>query len=628
MSQTLARSFWPITIELCKDEQSSHDVYKRVFERCATCENCHIGNVSLSRFIYTTPGMKAVKSGLEESLKGSLSTSTPCQAKNLLTQIVKMPCSDLREQLELLGTISNYHWWPYLDSQGKPVSSEARSYSTFLLWHPQQAEGVFIPTDFVPSSLRNQVVYYGWHNDTLCHRLCRTIQQALRGDVGGLNVLVPDRERDFHNPNPPKRRRVTSRIVPQAEDLASVLGLDTEELDLADIDNMADSRTLFGQFQDDLITDSLMIWREHTVDSDTVLMNDYCPSTGRLLPQKFVHVTSEGDQTTCTCKTFLLNELAARKKSGPELNEPPQEIDDIVLEERASCMHCRFFKEHLEEISPSMIEEQDEDKIPYFLRSINENLDTVGNPIVHLGSYGNTTKFSVRGCEDDKLKFCVVHLTIYQGECWAKCLSGSCQASGERNKKKFPKVGELSKDSKVCSHLSRVMQNFETVKGEMAFFSPEYVAQNQEGEGEGETLNEDPVQFSKKPLVSFNIESGLWEAEAVSDSACRDQFDEVLVEKTGSRLRYIDKERIRRGVYEGPTLVPEGETCSCGGNLDKVFKYNLTVYTRNVSEQIEIPPQNSRASDYVLTIEPLKCQQSSYAEYNRVFERCATMREL
>ena len=108
------------------------------------------------------------------------------------------------------------------------------------------------------------------------------------------------------------------------------------------------NRNLYSTFSQQVITDGIIQWHKHSEHEDTVVMGDCNPSTGTLSPLSYVHVTriandanSEGILLKCTCHIY--NTIQCAGLSGIDLSQG----QDAVLDNSMTCMHCRFFKEHL-----------------------------------------------------------------------------------------------------------------------------------------------------------------------------------------------------------------------------------------------------------------------------------------
>ncbi len=346
-------------------------------------------------------------------------------------------------------------------------------------------------------------------------------------------------------------------------EVAETLGIAADSVDIPE----GVDRSLYTAFREE-ISGSFMIWRHHSQQKDVVVMNDYCSSTGKLQPQGFVHVTGESWaeghlKVSCTCRTYSILQQSVNTEEA--------------LDPTLTCMHCRFFLEHLQNVDPSQLGED----IPNYLQCIQDNVDKVGNPVVCLGSSANTTKFSVVG-QDGTHTF--VHMTIHLKDCWAKCLSGSCQIKYLLNKKKIPKEPiPLYQSDKLCPHLNTVFANIEVVIEDMDFFFGSDVSVV----GEEEIDSFVPEKDEPTPNVHFNVQTGLWEGKSLTSQSSTDMFSEKLITKTALRLSHFRQENFSCGMYSAPALAPPPGSCECGGNLEVKHKFRTKVYCREVSDAID-----------------------------------------
>ncbi len=92
------------------------------------------------------------------------------------------------------------------------------------------------------------------------------------------------------------------------------------------------------------MSEGVLVWRKFSDNLDIVAMSDYSPVTGKIMPLKYIHVnavrTEEGGVfVKCSCSMCQTIESVAIRRSHLELGE------DVVLDPKFTCMHCRFFVE-------------------------------------------------------------------------------------------------------------------------------------------------------------------------------------------------------------------------------------------------------------------------------------------
>ncbi len=94
-------------------------------------------------------------------------------------------------------------------------------------------------------------------------------------------------------------------------------------------------------FKQSIIEGCVLKWRVHTPETDILVMNDYSPETGELLPQGFVNVArhTKGPIYSCTCHIYMYRMLLAIGTNNI--------TQDEILSEDMTCMHCRFMTEVL-----------------------------------------------------------------------------------------------------------------------------------------------------------------------------------------------------------------------------------------------------------------------------------------
>ena len=110
-------------------------------------------------------------------------------------------------------------------------------------------------------------------------------------------------------------------------------------------------------------------------------MGEYNPGTGLLKPLSYVHLTcttNNNDETSllkCTCQIY--NTIKCAGLSNIELLDD----EDAVLDECLTCMHCRFYKEHLHQKTENLYNITSFTAIDY---QVKESLPTSNNPVVVL----------------------------------------------------------------------------------------------------------------------------------------------------------------------------------------------------------------------------------------------------
>ena len=117
-------------------------------------------------------------------------------------------------------------------------------------------------------------------------------------------------------------------------------------------------------------------------------MNDYSVN-GYLIPNSFVHVSSDftDDDSPiirCTCQIYNFIQ-------NVEIEE------ETAISPDTSCMHCRFFSEHL--LNTYELINEGQANIPRPLQIVKSSIQFMNDPVVLLGDVlrTGTMKYSVKG---------------------------------------------------------------------------------------------------------------------------------------------------------------------------------------------------------------------------------------
>ena len=453
----------------------------------------------------------------------------PSAQQSLIQHISEMPINDLVDEMALLGSISNYHWWNFVKVCGPSRSSPKPTvrFSSHLLFTPDVTSNQDGPpvAKHAPTSPRNRLMYFlcseGMHGKTIS----LTISKLLSSDRGEQAVLAQEVDFQEHEPAAKKRKHGARLLTLNRTELSRNLGVDLNEV----LNSQDPNRNLFSYFSEQLITDGVIHWRHHSEDSDTVVMSDYDGATGQMVPSSYVHVKSTKAEETgqvmlkCSCAAYKLIRNAVLQKFQLLPGE------EGVLDGDISCMHCRFFKECLCNFFDDLSSNPDcltllQQKVQDTLQSSADPVHLLGNVLPH-----TATKFSVSGLD----VFSVVTLTFRQGQAYARCLDGVCGAHCH-NKKKCPKVIRAEDSALLCSHLNTFFQNFDVVK---AMFPGQFAA---DVDGDGEVPAEGAPHQPEVPFTddatltpnlqgNFDVQSGLWTFASHSKHQPREMLDLDLI---------------------------------------------------------------------------------------------------
>ena len=136
-------------------------------------------------------------------------------------------------------------------------------------------------------------------------------------------------------------------------------------------------------------------------------------TTPLMIPNSFVHISSEfadDDSPIIHCMCQIYNFI-----QSAEIEQ------ETAISPDTSCMHCRFFNEHL--LNAYELINEGHANIPRPLQMVKSLIQFRNNPIVLLGDVLRigTTRYSVKGND----YFSLVTVNFAAGICYIKCHSGS-----------------------------------------------------------------------------------------------------------------------------------------------------------------------------------------------------------
>lgn len=515
-----------------------------------------------------------------------------------------MPVDTVSQQVELISSISNFHWWASLTLKGDKKTANSVRNQERLLFYP----GTY---KYVPVSPRNQTLYYFKHDDS-DHRFLRNISYLIRFDREQedlLKVPLPTLSSDTDpNAPPPKKRRYATRtkkvkvISASPQDLLDDLSC-TEGGD--SVTSAVPQRSHFTLFSEELITAGTIQWRSHSDMEDIVVLSDYDPSTGKLKPLDYCHVTAsiiapDNVQIKCTCRIYQYMQGKAMQKAQLELDEEP------VLANNFTCMHCRFYMSTLTPMKASLFSHNPSNQVEF---KIHQSLANVNNPIVLLGSANaqSVSKLSVLGGDSTSL----VHIHFYPNATLSKCMNGICEILFG-GKKKLP-LGPISFEKAraegdgLCPHLQTLFANKEFLTEAFPGHFGETIQDQENDADEADSLLGDDVMVPgsevnvedadindhKSDLISFDADSGQWVCRSYSKHQPKPNcLDPKLVEHVTQRKVYLQGDPGCDGFYTGPDLEVSLEnddgsprTCLHGVEFthDQAVSHKAKVYTRQVT---------------------------------------------
>ena len=193
--------------------------------------------------------------------------------------------------------------------------------------------------------------------------------------------------------------------------------------------------------------------------TNVCIMNDINTLTGYMMPNAFVHITcySQLDQDPiikCTCAIVDLIQRSAKQQTNLL---PGDEQQELILDGRLTCMHCRFYKEFLTQayfqathqtaVLPTAVT-----LVQDSLSDMNMEIQLVGNVVP-----SSSTKFSV---QDTSSSFSIISLTFPHGKMCARCSNGMCGVA-MHNKKSIPKNATKEDRKPVCLYIKTMFREMQ-----------------------------------------------------------------------------------------------------------------------------------------------------------------------
>ena len=541
---------------------------------------------------------------IDKSLSDHVTSSTQhtihqAVQSTIISHILFMPTTTLKEQFLLLSSIGNHFDIPY--PQPSTVIRQNNGPGNVSLVNPKYRTGfinhmMHIPLAYnktsnqVPTSPRNRLMHYVSNdkqsvvNSLINHYLFKDRARSTTDCTQDIN----ETQNDQQSTRPAKKRRNATRLVKiSTHDISTFSGEDLNTL----LNSAEPNRNLYPRFKEQLAMEGCIKWRHHGPGLDVCTMTDYNSTKGNIIPGKFVHITCrrnvDGNPIiSCTCEIYSHILGAAYMVNNP--------ADDEILypDCTITCMHCRYFKENLLN-AYDKIQEQNTN-LSWPLKQVHESLQHMNDPIILVGPViaKGTTKFSVKGQNvSDSVAF--LHITFNSGKCYARCMDGFCSAQMQ-NKKKIPKVQTLQNTSQLCCHIQTLGIHLDYVKS----FFPGYFKLEDNPIEVGlpeEELNLEDAGIADNISGHFNTDTGLWEYPSSSKHIPKEMMDPNLVHHTQKRNELCHEENLDpiSGMYmytlKSLPVTQNGrkKQCSCGAHYSAQCLEQLdlvcTLYTRNAA---------------------------------------------
>ena len=249
--------------------------------------------------------------------------------------------------------------------------------------------------------------------------LFQLVKHILKGDQA--NEMDADIIKMEPPPVPRKKRKHSACLVSVSQHTVfTAVGADiSTQFSCANLNH-----TLYKLFEEQLVTEGITKWRLHEQNGDVCNdMNDIKPTTGHLMPQSFVHIdctkgaNDEEIFIQCTYNIYNLIQRAAHQESHTLPGK------DVVLDENLTCMHCRFFREHLFD-AYTTVTTQATTQFTRPLFMVHDSLQHMNSPVQLVGNVipGGTTRFSAESIEG----LSIVLISFYQGNAQILYTDGHC----------------------------------------------------------------------------------------------------------------------------------------------------------------------------------------------------------
>ena len=255
---------------------------------------------------------KEVESLFETHIEEGIPDESPeTQHLQLFSHISSLPLGSRKQQFMLLSSISNFHHfgYPSVTEQTRIIKPTHVNYIEHLLYDPDAKENVNgdMIRKYIPTSPRNRLMYFLVVGHVQLWTLIKYLQTCdSQTHTHGLQEDIADEIELF--PPAPKKCKQGPRIVSvTARSIVEEVGAD-----LNNVLNSADSnRTIYKIFKEQLVTEGIIGWHYHNDTTDVCIMNDVNTSTGFMMPNSFVHITSHAQKDQdpiikCTCAIFDL----------------------------------------------------------------------------------------------------------------------------------------------------------------------------------------------------------------------------------------------------------------------------------------------------------------------------------
>ena len=114
------------------------------------------------------------------------------------------------------------------------------------------------------------------------------------------------------------------------------------------------------------------------------------------------------------------------------------------------------------------------------------------------------------------------------------------------NKSQIPKTVPVSTTEKLCIHMNAFNKKMDYIKSFFPeFFNGDDTNDQTHSLHENEEMNMQDIDIATKLTGKFNVETGLWDYQALSHHKPSKMMDTKLIKNTEHRNKYITSTNIR-----------------------------------------------------------------------------------
>ena len=242
---------------------------------------------------------------------------------------------------------------------------------------------------YLPGSPRNRIMHFIIKDySSSLHNLVK----YLYNKDNGLEEENPEIHHldDQPDSQPPPRKK--KKISPCTVSVALSAILKAAGVNLNQLLNSQQNRTLYSKFKEQLITEGVIKWHCHELCKDIAVLTNINTTTGHIVPNSFVHVTCVKDLLgeyiiKCICAIYKMIQWAAHQEN------PIFPEEEMLPNATFICIHCRYFKDKLLDAYNEATNVESRN-IPKQIQMVRDSLHIINKDIFLLGDIlpNGTTK--------------------------------------------------------------------------------------------------------------------------------------------------------------------------------------------------------------------------------------------